>query len=233
MPKHLQRDLDSLKKKLLTMGDLVEDATNKAIAALGQRRPELAEEVLEGDDVIDRTEVELEEDCLKVLALHQPVATDLRFVISVLKVNNDLERMGDLAINIAERAKYLSTHPPIDVPLDFDRMLELVRGMVRDSLAALVERDVVVARRVLGTDDEVDAINSAMFNAIEERIREEPDSCRRAIHLLSASRHLERIADLATNIAEDIVFLVEGEVVRHLPENYHQKHGNTDAERAQ
>lgn len=213
--KHLQRDLDHLKKQILTMGAMVEEATNKAITALVDRRPELAQEVMVGDNEIDDSEVMIEGECLKVLALHQPVAKDLRFVICVMKVNNDLERMGDLAINIAERASYLTNEPPIGVPLDFGRMAETVRGMVRDSLDALVNLDTKVARAVCSHDDLVDDINRDMYVQLQEVMRNDVDTIERAVHTLSASRHLERIADLATNIAEDVVFLVEGDVIRH------------------
>ena len=217
MPEHLQRDLSHLKEHLLAMGRAVEEAINKAIESLESRDPELAAEVRRGDGVIDNMEVEIEEECLKILALYQPVATDLRFVVSVMKVNNDLERMGDLACSIAGRAKYLSIHPPLNAPLDFRRMLDLVREMVRDSLQCLVNRDTELARGVLARDDDVDDINAAMFFVVEELVKDDPDALRRSIHLLSASRALERIADLATNIVEDVIFLVEGEVVRHQP----------------
>ncbi|MEM7262508.1 MAG: phosphate signaling complex protein PhoU [Planctomycetota bacterium] len=219
----MQRDLDSLKRKILTMGSMVEESTNMAISSLVDRRPELAYEVMQGDDAIDELEVEIEEDCLKVLALHQPVATDLRFVVAVMKVNNDLERMGDLAINIAERASYLSTHDPLNVPLDYERMATLSRDMVKQSLDAVVNLDTNLARQVAAQDDEVDALNAEMFVVLQDRMREDPSTVERAVHLLSTSRHLERIADLATNIAEDVVFMVDGEVVRHQLENYESK----------
>ncbi len=220
MSKHLERDLNQLKKKILTMGAMVESAANKAINALVERRLQWAEEVMAGDDEIDSSEVEIEEDCLKALALHQPVAADLRFIITVLKVNNDLERMGDLAVNIAERAAYLTTHDPIQVPVDFTRMIEVVRAMVRDSLDALVKRDAALARRVRQRDDEVDELNRNMYELLQDLMAREPQAIKRAVHTLSASRHLERIADLATNVAEDVVFMVEGEIVRHRLEKY-------------
>lgn len=204
------------------MGSLVEKVSNQAITALQERNTELSAGVHELDLTIDQQEVKIEEECLKILALHQPVATDLRFVVCVMKVNNDLERMGDLAINIAERASYLSSHEPLGVPLDFHRMAELAREMVKESLSALLNLDTDLARKVLAKDDEVDEINRQMFEILEEIMLKDPTTIRRAIHLLSASRHLERIADLATNIAEDVVFLVEGEVIRHLPEDYNR-----------
>ena len=212
---HLQRDLEHLKREILTMGALVEDATDRAIVALVDRRPELAAQVQRGDDAIDQKEVEIEEDCLKMLALHQPVASNLRFIITVLKVNNDLERMGDCAAHIAERAAFLATHPPIGVPLDFQKMAERVRGMVRKSLDALVRVDTGLARAVCDEDDFVDAAHRALFGALQDLMRRDPDAVERCVNTLSASRNLERIADLATNIAEDVIFLVEGRIVRH------------------
>lgn len=223
MAKHLQRGLENLKKELLILGAMVEEATNRAITALIERRADLAQEILEHDDQIDEKEVAVEEDCLKLLALNQPVAADLRFIITVLKVNNDLERMGDLAVNIAERAAYLATHEPISVPLDFTRMGDNVRVMVRESLDALVNHDAVLARKILDDDDAVDDANRHMYDALQKLMHQEPAAIERAIHLLSASRHLERIADLATNISEDVVFLVEGEVIRHRTEDYRKK----------
>ena len=222
MTLHLQRDLEAVKSQLLDMGSLVEKVSNQAITALQERNTDLSAGVHELDLTIDQQEVMIEEECLKILALHQPVATDLRFVVCVMKVNNDLERMGDLAINIAERASYLSSHEPLGVPLDFHRMAELAREMVKESLSALLNLDTDLARKVLAKDDEVDEINRQMFEILEEIMLKDPTTIRRAIHLLSASRHLERIADLATNIAEDVVFLVEGEVIRHLPEDYNR-----------
>ena len=225
MSSHLQRDLEYLKKGLAIMASMVEDATNRALLALADRRTELAEEVMRGDDRVDRTEVRIEEECLKVLALHQPVAADLRFIITALKVNNDLERIGDLAVNIAERAAYLSRQSPLRVSLDFPRMAEGVRIMVRESLDALVNRNTDLARKVLGKDDEIDAINREMYVALQELMHKDPDTIERAVHLLSVSRHLERIADLATNIAQDVVYMVEGEVIRHRVEDYWKKGG--------
>jgi phosphate transport system protein len=215
MTLHLTRDLDMLKREILTMGAMVQDATNKAIASLIQRSPELAEEVMDGDDAIDQKELTVEDACLKILALHQPVAGDLRFIVVSLKVNSDLERMGDHAQNIAERSLYLSTHDAIPVDLDFARMLDRVREMVSMSLDALVQRSPQVARRVCSLDDEVDRYNRNMFDVLQSLMRREPDTIERAVQTLSVGRHLERIADLATNIAEEVVFMVEGEVIRH------------------
>lgn len=213
--KHLQRDLEHLKKQVLLMGSLVEEATNKSISALLDRRSELAYDVRNGDGAIDEKELEIEEEALKTLALHQPVATDLRFVITVFKVNNDLERMGDLALNIAERAAYLCKHDPIEMPSVFSKMGEVVRRMVKQSLDSLVTLDTDLARRVLEQDDIVDDAHREVFRQLQDLMRADTETIERAVHTLSSSRNLERIADLATNIAEDVVFLVEGEVIRH------------------
>ena len=171
------------------------------------------------DDRINHREVLIEEECLKMLALHQPVAADLRFIVAVLKVNNDLERMGDLAVNIAERAAYLATQEPLQVSLDFPKMAEGVRDMVRESLDALSNMNPRLARHVLTMDDEIDEANRGMFDILQELMHRDPSTIERAVHLLSASRHLERIADLATNIAQDVVYMSEGRLIRHLTED--------------
>ena len=215
MPRHLQRDLDLLKKKLLNLGTLVEEAINEAIQALVHRRPELAESVIDKDRQVDYLEVEIEEDCLKILALHQPVAKDLRFIVAALKVNNDLERMGDLAANIAKRATYLSRKPPLGEELGLQQMAEKVHAMVRNSLESVVTLDTELAESILRADDEVDDCHAAMYKIISRIMNNDPRAIKRAIHYLSASRYLERIADLATNIAEDLIFMVSGEVIRH------------------
>lgn len=197
------------------MGAMVEESIHKAIASLVRREPDLAREVLAGDDAIDRKELEVEDLCMKVLALHQPVAGDLRFIVAIMKVNNDLERMGDHAQNIAERVLFLATHPPIDVDLDFARMLDSVRAMVSKSLDSLVNQDPRTARSVLELEDGVDRLHEHMFLVLQELMSRDSATIERAVQMLSVSRHLERIADLATNIAEDIVFMVEGDVIRH------------------
>lgn len=216
MTKHLLRDLETVKKHLLTMGGLVEEATDLAITAVIDRRKDLAEQVVAGDDRIDAMELEIEDECLKILALHQPVAADLRFIITVLKVNNDLERMGDLAKNIAERAAAIAEQPPVTGSEEFRRIGERVRRMVHECIDALVNRDVDLARRVCIEDQEVDEEHRRRFDQLQELMRSDPRAVERAVHLLSISRHLERIADHATNVAEDVVFLVDGEVIRHL-----------------
>jgi len=218
MTTHLHREIENLKKRILYMGAEIEELVRKAVDALTARKVKLALEVIDHDEAIDHLEVEIEEECLKILALHQPVAIDLRYVIAVLKMNNDLERIGDLAVDIAERAVFLSERPPIDLRLDLKEMAEKTQAMLKHSLDALVNSDSNLARKVRGCDDEVDEMNRRMFGIVQDYIRQDPDHVAEAIHWLSASRHLERIADQATNIAEDVIYMVEGEIVRHQPE---------------
>jgi len=219
--KHLEREIENLKKRVLALSATVEDNVYKAVRALTERNSSLAEEVIASDDRdIDQTEIEIEEECLKVLALHQPVAGDLRFIVAILKINSDLERMGDLAVNIAERAAFLASRARVEIPLDLALMAEKTKEMVRRSLDALVNRDSGLAREVLVDDDEVDAMNREMYIRIQDAIRRNPEELESLIHLLSCSRHLERIADHATNVAEDVVYMVEGVIVRHHAEDY-------------
>ncbi len=220
MSKHLEMEVESLKKRILALSATVEDNVYKAVRALGERSSALADEVIESDPHIDDTEVTIEEECLKVLALHQPVAGDLRFIVSILKINNDLERMGDLAVNIAERAKFLATRERPDVPLDLPLMAERTKAMMKKSLDALMKQDAKLAYEVLETDDEIDAMNREMYARIQEAIRRKPEHLESLIHLLSCSRHLERIADHATNIAEDVIYMIDGVIVRHRAEDY-------------
>jgi phosphate transport system protein len=225
MPKHLQREIEKLKKQILAIGAVVEESLHKAVRALQVRDERLAKRVIESDIEIDRMEVDMEEDCLKVLALHQPVASDLRLIVAILKINNDLERIGDLAVNIAERAVFLSTQKPVDAPLDFAVMVEKTEEMLRKSLDALVDGDATLAHKVCLADDDVDAINREMHVQVQEGIRLHPDQIESLIHLLSASRHLERVVDHATNIAEDVIYMIEGHIVRHKEERFGSKSG--------
>lgn len=220
MSTHLQREIDNLKKKILFMGAQTEEVVRKAVEALIARNAALASSVIETDEVLDHLEVEIEEDCLKILALHQPVAIDLRYVVAVLKINNDLERIGDLAVNIAERAIYLTSQSPLDVPLDFKGMSDKAQNMLKGCLDSLVNMDTNEARQVRASDDEVDAMNRDMYQVLEAYIREHPERVSESLHLLSVARHLERIADQATNIAEDVIYTVEGEIVRHQTEDF-------------
>ena len=218
MSLHLHRDLEKLKKDILTVGAMVEAAARKSVAALRERRPDLAREVIDGDTRIDRWEVDVEEQCLKILALHQPVAEDLRFIAAVIKMNNDLERVGDLAVNIAERALFLAEEAPIPIPETLKVMTEAAMCMLRESLDAFVNRDAASARITCKKDDQVDQYNRDIIRELEQLMEADPTTIGRRILLFSATRQLERIADHATNIAEDVVYLVEGEIIRHKPE---------------
>lgn len=216
MSKHLHRDLDMLSREILTLGARVEESIDLAVCALVERREDLADRVKQADLIIDTKEVEVEEDCLKILALHQPVAADLRFVVTALKVNNDLERMGDHAVSISSRAAKLSMKEPLEAEDAVGTMALGVKRMVQDSLRSLVDRDPDLAREVCLRDNEIDDMHKRMYRVLKEMMRLDPKTVGRAVNTLSVSRHLERIADLATNIAEDVIFMVEGEVVRHV-----------------
>jgi phosphate transport system protein len=218
--KHLEMEIEGLKKRILALSATVEENVYRAVRALTERNSALADEVIKSDEAIDDTEVAIEEECLKVLALNQPVAIDLRFVIAILKINNDLERMGDLAVNIAERAQFLATRERPDVPLDLPRMAEKTKAMMKKSLDALMKQNAKLAYEVLETDDEIDAMNREMYVKIQDAIRRRPEQLESLIHLLSCSRHLERIADHATNIAEDVIYMIDGVIVRHHAEDY-------------
>ena len=220
MAKHLQREIENLKKKLLALSARVETVVQKATLSIEERDTTLAQKVIENDIEIDRMEVEVEEDCLKTLALYQPVATDLRFIVAVLKINNDLERIGDLAVNIAERSIFLAHQPRVDITLDFIDMAQKARCMLKKSLDALVNISVDIAGEVCASDDIIDGINRQMYLKVQKAISNNPAQIESLIHLLSVSRHLERIADHATNIAEDVIYMIEGQIVRHRTEDY-------------
>lgn len=220
MTVHMKREIDKLKKMLLSLCGVVEESLRQAVESINQRDANLARKVIQKDVEIDHMEVDVEEECLKILALYQPVAIDLRFLITALKINNDLERIGDLAVNIAERSEFLARQPEVDVPLDLEKMTEKTQSMLTKSLDALVNMDCDLAHQVCAADDEVDTMNRHMFQIVEDEIRAHPQRTEPLIHLLSASRHLERIADHATNIAEDVIYMVEGQIVRHRAEDY-------------
>src|SRR5437868_1050475 len=217
MSKHLERDLDDLQQDLLALAASVEEAVHKAIRALQERDVALAEEVIDGDNDIDEEENHVEEECLKVLALHQPVAVDLRRVASVLLINTDLERMADLAEDIAECAVALARWPAIPIPADLQRMTDLTSSMVRQALDAFVNLDAKLARLVCRLDDEVDRYNKLIIDELIRLMQRSPDLVEPGLSLFSATRHLERIADHATNVAEDVIYLVAGAIVRHRP----------------
>jgi phosphate transport system protein len=211
----LEREIDELKKLISSLAAHVEANVEKAVRAVHEKNTELAHEVVESDPDIDQMEVNIEEECLKVLALHQPVAHDLRFIVAVLKVNNDLERIGDLAAGIAEQVEDLADMGMGPAPYDLLGMAGRVRAMLRDSLDAMMGRDAEIARRVIEADDEVDAMDRLMYPEVRAAIRENLDRTAGYIRLLRVSQNLERIADHATNIAEDVIYLAEGEIIRH------------------
>ncbi len=216
MIRHLQREIENIKSKLLSLCSLVEKNVTLAQRSVAEQDAIMAQSVMNADTAIDEMEVELEEDCLKTLALYQPVAVDLRTLIAVLKINNDLERIGDLAVNVAERACYLSTCPhALPAAFDFDSMTDKVRAMLKAAVDAFVEGNTTAAQAVCKADDEVDAINKAMYKSVETLLRRPHAEVSALIHLLSVSRDLERIADHATNIAEDVIYMRTGEIIRH------------------
>lgn len=211
----MEQEINHLKKELLTLGAEVEGRVKKAVQALLTGDKKLAMQVKGGDNQIDNMEIELEEECLKILALHQPVASDLRFIVSVLKINNDLERVADFAVNIADRALDLDATSKIDCPYDISTMASLVEKSLKMALDSLVERDSELAHKTIRLDDEVDAMHRGNFSRVKEAIRDKPVDLDGLIYYLSISRYLERMSDLATNIAEDVVYHVDGEIIRH------------------
>lgn len=211
----LHKEMDKLKKMLIDIATLVEESVYRSVKSVTERDLSLAEQVIADDFQIDQMEVELEEECLKALALHQPVAIDLRYIVAFLKMNNDLERIGDLATNIAERARFLCTQGEITSRFDFRVMSEQVLTMLKKSLDAVINLDANLARDVIKMDDSIDDMNRETFRHVEQEIIKDPDSCGCLIRLLSVSRYLERIADHTTNIAEDVIYLKDGEIVRH------------------
>jgi phosphate transport system protein len=221
MSKHLERDLEALEHEVLDQSSRVEEMIGKSCRALVERRPDIANEVIANELEINVREVEIEEDCLKILALHQPVAVDLRRTATVLKINTELERIADLAVNIAERTISLAEHPDFEIPAKLERMFVRASEMVHESLDAFVDQDVDAAREVCRRDDEVDEYNRQVINELLGTMRTRSDLVEAALHFFSVCRHVERIADCATNIAEDVVYLVEGEIARHHFDNLH------------
>lgn len=209
------RELERIKESVLKMATLVEGTIEKATRSVIERNVQLAREVMDGDTVIDQLEIDIEEECLKTLALHQPVAVDLRYLISVLKINSDLERMADLSVNIARTTPFLTQADNVEMGFNFGELSGMVREMVGDSLNALLERDSHLARRVIENDDKVDEVKRTAGNWAIEGIKENPDRAGIYLRYLSCVRNLERIGDLATNVAEDVIYLVEGKIVRH------------------
>lgn len=215
MTQHLHREVEKLKEKILVLGAMVENSVQIAVRAINTHDRELAEKVIISDEEIDMMEIDVEEECLKILALYQPVAIDLRFIMAVLKINSDLERIGDLATNIAEVVFELEDDSGLKVPFDYDTMTLKVQKMVQQSLDSLIHLDTKLARVVCSADDEVDHINDDAFIKAVAGMKDNPKTIHDYTHMLVVSQQLERIADHATNIAEDVIYMVEGKIVRH------------------
>jgi phosphate transport system protein len=215
MQRHFHEELDGLKQTLLAMGALVEDQIRRVMRALIDRDDVLAQSVIERDREVNTYDVEVDEKCVELLALHQPAAGDLRFITTAMKIVTDLERIGDQAVNIAQRARELNLEPQLKPYIDLPRMAELAQTMVKESLDAFVARDTALARRVCGEDAAVDALNHQIFRELLTFMMEDPKTIPRAIRLILIARFLERVADHATNIAEMVIFMVDSKMVRH------------------
>jgi phosphate transport system protein len=215
MPRHFHEELEALKQTLLAMGGLVEDQIRRVMKALLDRDDAMAREVIERDRQVNTYDVEVDEQCVSLLALHQPAAGDLRFITTAMKIVTDLERIGDQAVNIAQRVLELNVEPQLKPYIDLPRMAEKAQRMVKESLDAFVARDTVLARQVCGEDTEVDALKEQIFRELLTFMMEDPRTIPRAIRLILISRFIERVADHATNIAEMVIYLVEGRMVRH------------------
>jgi len=215
MPKRLQRELEKTKKNILSLGAMVEERIRMAIKAIETWDAGLAEEIIRRDYEIDELEIEVEEECLKILALHQPVAVDLRFLVAVIKINSELERIGDEAVNIAHRVRNISRRRKLNLSFDFSIMAEKAATMLRLSLDALVNLDLDLAFKVLTLDDEVDQMHREIYDRVKEAMKDHPNDVGYLINLYTTSRHLERVGDHSTNIAEEVIYLIEGEIIRH------------------
>jgi len=215
MTAYFQKELEKIKKMILSLGAMVEERVHMAIKSIESKDVAVAEKIIKTDYEIDEMEVEVEEECLKVLALHQPVAVDLRFLIAVIKINNDLERIGDEAVNIAERVESLAKRKSSSFYYDYSLMAEKAESMLKMSLDALVTLDIDLAFKVLRKDDEVDTVQKDVYDLTKQALGEDVDDVAYLINQFLISRHLERIGDHATNIAEEVIYLVEGEIARH------------------
>ncbi|HTV03058.1 MAG TPA: phosphate signaling complex protein PhoU [Luteitalea sp.] len=211
----VQEHLDVLKERLLVMGGLAEERVRLVTEALVERDADLARRVQASDEPLNELHVEIDQRCVKLLALHQPVAVDLRAVLAAVKINTDLERVGDLAVNVAEAVQRYLQHSPVQHEVDIPRMADLAQRMLRDALDAYVNRSVALAEQVLDTDDTVDALKAEVTVELLPLMRRQPDTIEPALDLILIARHLERIADHATNVAEDVIFMVSGRDVRH------------------
>lgn len=213
--RHFQEDLDTLKARLLAMGGLAEERVREAVRGITDRDAAALNGVLAGDEPINDLHIEIDDRCFKLLALHQPMAADLRVIVAAVKINTDLERVGDLAVNIAEAGKRYLQHPPVKPLIDIPRMGEIAQAMLRDSLDAFVRRDIALAEAVLAQDDLVDALKTQIFRELLTYMLQDPATVEPSLDLILISRHLERIGDHATNVAEDVIFILSARDVRH------------------
>jgi phosphate transport system protein len=214
---HFQEQLATLKERLLVMGGLAEERVRAAVEALVERDVDLVDRVQAGDEPINQLHIEVDDRCFKLLALHQPMAVDLRVIVSAVKINTDLERVGDLAVNIAEAVRRYLLHPPVKKLIDIPRMAEIAQRMLRDALDAYVRRDTSLAQTVLNQDDTLDALKTQVFRELLTYMLQDQATIEPSLDLILISRHLERIGDHATNIAEDVIFMVSARDVRHHP----------------
>jgi phosphate transport system protein len=212
---HFQEQLATLKERLLVMGGLAEERVRVIMEALVEREMGLVDRVQAGDEPINQLHIEVDARCFKLLALHQPMATDLRAIVAAVKINTDLERVGDLAVNIAEAVRRYLQHPPVKKLIDIPRMAEIAQRMLRDALDSYVRRDVDLAQAVLNEDDTLDALKTQVFRELLTFMLQDPATIEPALDLILMSRHLERIGDHATNVAEDVIFMVSARDVRH------------------
>jgi phosphate transport system protein len=213
--RHFQEELEALQARLLEMGGLAEERVRAAVHGLAARDVAVIDQVLHGDEPINTLHIEIDERCFKLLALHQPMAADLRQIVAAVKINTDLERVGDLAVNIAEAAKRYAQHPPVKKLIDIPRMGDIAQAMLRDALDSFVRRDTTLAQRVLNEDDLLDALKTQIFRELLTYMLQDPATVEPALDLILVSRHLERIGDHATNVAEDVIFMVSARDVRH------------------
>ena len=213
--RHFQEDLDALKNCLLQMGGLAEERVRESVRGVVDRDHQALDSVLAGDEPINELHIDIDDRCFKLLALHQPMAADLRVIVAAVKINTDLERVGDLAVNIAEAGKRYLQHPPVKPLIDIPRMGELAQKMLRDALDAFVRRDMALAETVLAADDTLDDLKTQIFRELLTYMLQDPQTIEPALDLILISRHLERIGDHATNVAEDVIFILSARDVRH------------------
>ena len=213
--RHFQEELEQLKTRLLEMGGLAEEHVRLAVKGLAEREQDLVDRVLAGDEPINKLHIEIDNRCFTLLALYQPMAADLRTIVAAVKINTDLERVGDLAVNVAEAAQRYATHPPVKKLIDIPQMGDIAQGMLHDALDAFLRRDTRLAQQVLNEDDRLDGLKTQVFRELLTYMLHDPSTVAPALDLILISRHLERIGDHATNIAEDVIFMVSAQDVRH------------------